>query len=152
VSFKFENVTYKLASGQVMQMALFTIYQSKHHSLHQYYLKFKDLVDALDHYGAKIGINLSLVWHTAEVHGDKYANDIDYDHPSYKLYLPAAKERFLALKFIRGADRSKYNDLVVEWDNNYAKGSDHYPVTVAAAYIIEQMKGHQTQEDRQEHD
>mmetsp|Transcript_14399 Transcript_14399/g.27057 ORF Transcript_14399/g.27057 Transcript_14399/m.27057 type:complete len:316 (-) Transcript_14399:8-955(-) len=136
VSLKFENVAYKPASVQDAQVALFSFYQSKHDSLHQYYLKFKDLVDALDHYGAEVGINLSLVRHAAEMNGDKSADEIDYDHPFFKEYLPIAKERFLALRFLRGADRAKYGDLIIELDNDYAKGSDHYPATVAAAYTL----------------
>jgi hypothetical protein len=136
VSLKFENVTYKPAAVQDAQVALFSFYQTKQDSLHQYYLKFKDLVDALDHYGAEVGINLSLVRHAAEMAGEKSADQIDYKDQAYKTYLPAAKERFLALRFLRGADRSKYNDLVVELDNDYAKGTDHYPATVAAAYTL----------------
>lgn len=92
VSLKFENITYKPAAVQDAQVALFSFYQTKQDSLHQYYLKFKDLVDVLEHYGAEVGVNLSPVRHTAKLNGDKYADSIDYDHPSFRLYLPAAKE------------------------------------------------------------
>jgi hypothetical protein len=134
---KFENDTYKPAAVQDSQVALFAFYQTKQNALHQYYLKFQDLVDAFDHYGAEVGINLSLIRHAAELHGgDIYVDDIDYGHPSFKMYLAAAKEQFLALQFLRGADRSNYGDLVIELDNDYAKGSYRYPATMAAAYTL----------------
>jgi len=60
VSLKFKNVMYKPAAVQDAQVASVSFYQAKQESLHQYYLKFKDLVDALDHYGMEVGIILCL--------------------------------------------------------------------------------------------
>jgi hypothetical protein len=59
VSLKFENVTFKAFAIYDAKKALSNFYQTKQGSLlHEYFVKFKDLTDALEHYGAKIGTTL----------------------------------------------------------------------------------------------
>lgn len=69
VSLRFENVTFKAFAIYDAKMALANFYQTKHDNLHDYYMKFKDLIDALEHYGAEIGTDIGLVKDSAERDG-----------------------------------------------------------------------------------
>jgi hypothetical protein len=111
-SLQFENVTYTTAAVDNAKLALYSFYQTKQDTLHQYYLKFKDLCNALEHYGAEVGYDISLVRDIANRNGDKDADNINVVHSSYEQYKLAARERYLAFRFLRGADRSKYGDLL----------------------------------------
>jgi len=53
-------------------MGLSTFYhQTKQDSLHTYYIKFKDLTEALEQYGAKLRMDIGLIKDIAEQNGDK---------------------------------------------------------------------------------
>lgn len=117
-------------------MALATFYQTKQDSLHAYYLKFKDLTEALEHYGAELGTDIGIIKDIAEQNGDKDADDIDHVHPKYHQYRAKAREQYLAVCFLHGADRAKYGSFVTELENDYTKGINHIPSTVAAAYVL----------------
>jgi hypothetical protein len=48
-----------------------------------------------------------------------------------------AKERYLATAFLCGADRDRYQELLVGMENSYLKGVDEYPPkTMTAAYSL----------------
>lgn len=88
-------------------MALANFYQTRHDSLHDYYLKLKDLIDALDHYGTEIGTNIGLIKDAAECDGVEDTDLIQPEHPKYLEYTKAiAREQYLAVCFLQGADRT----------------------------------------------
>lgn len=136
VSLKFENVTFKAFAIYDAKMALANFYQSKHDTLHEYYMKFKDLIDALEHYGAEIGTDIGLIRDAAERDGRKDADKLTHTDPNYEKYRAMSREQYLAVCFLKGADRSKYGNLVLELENDYTKGTNHVPSTVAAAYEL----------------
>lgn len=147
VSLKFENVTFKALAIDDAKLALYSFYQTKNDSLHQYYLKFKDLCDALEHYGADIGNDVSLVRDVAERSGAVIPADADDSDPIFQQYKAAAREQYLAIRFLRGADRAKYGDIVLDLENTYAKGTNHIPSTLAAAYsLLSRIKRPQRQQ------
>ena len=47
-----------------------------------------------------------------------------------------ARDRTLALAYIRGADPTRYGILVAELANQYALGNDNYPVDLTSAYSM----------------
>jgi hypothetical protein len=47
-----------------------------------------------------------------------------------------AKERYLAVAMLSTADNSRYSKLKEELENDYKKGSNHYPKTVTEAYNL----------------
>lgn len=136
VSLKFENVTFKALAIDDAKLALYSFYQTRSDSLHQYYLKFKDLCDALEHYGAEIGNDISLIRDVAERNGETIPVDAAASNPLFQKYKAAAREQYLAVRFLRGADRAKYGDVVLDLENTYAKGTNHIPATLAAAYSL----------------
>lgn len=136
VSLKFENVTFKAFAIYDAKMALAGFFQSKHDTLHEYYMKFKDLIDAMEHYGAEIGTDLGLVRDAAERDGKKDADQMTHTYPDYEKYKAISREQYLAVCFLKGADRAKYGSLVLELENDYTKGTNHIPTTVADAYEL----------------
>jgi hypothetical protein len=141
LSLKFENVTFKAFAIYDAKLALSRFYQTKQDSLHSYYMKFKDLTEALEHYGAELGNDIGLIRDIAERNGDKNADSIDHNSPNYDQYKAEAREQYLAICFLRGADRAKYGSFVTELENDYTKGTNHIPSTVAAAYgLLDRIK------------
>jgi hypothetical protein len=136
VSLKFENVTFKAFAIYDAKMALSHFYQTKQDSLHEYYMKFKDLIDALEHYRAEIGTDIGLVRDAAERDGQKDAESMTPTHTSYEKYKAASREQYLAVCFLKGADRAKYGGLVLDLENDYTKGTNHVPSTLADAYEL----------------
>jgi hypothetical protein len=47
-----------------------------------------------------------------------------------------AKERYLAVAMLSAADNSSYSKLNEDLENDYTKGSNHYPKTVTEAYNL----------------
>jgi hypothetical protein len=83
VALKFENVTFKAFAIYDAKMALAGFFQSKHDTLHEYCMKFKDLIDALEHYGAEIGTDIGLVRDAAECDGRKDADEMTCTDSDY---------------------------------------------------------------------
>jgi hypothetical protein len=143
LSLKFENVTFKAFAIYDAKIALSSFYQTKQDSLHSYYMKFKDLTEALEHYGAELGNDIGLIRDIADRNGEKDVENIDYTHPKFAQYKAEAREQYLAVCFLRGADRAKYGAFVTELENDYTKGTNHIPPTVAAAYgLLDRIKLH----------
>jgi hypothetical protein len=47
-----------------------------------------------------------------------------------------AKERYLAVAMLSAADNSRYSRLNEDLENEYTKGSNHYPKTITEAYKL----------------
>jgi hypothetical protein len=104
-------------------------------------MKFKDLIDALEHYGAEIGTDIGLVKDAAEHNGVLDVDSLQLGQPDYEKYKAVAREQYLSVCFLPGADHAKYGSLVLELENDYTKGTNHVPATVAAAYeLMNQIK------------
>jgi hypothetical protein len=102
-------------------------------SLHSYYIKYKDLMEVLDNYGAYLGTDIILIKDIAERNGEKDMESINQHHPKYEQYKAEAKEQHLAVCFLQGADRAKYGLFVTELENDYTKGTNHITSTIVAA-------------------
>jgi hypothetical protein len=56
-----------------------------------------------------------------------------------------ARERYLAVAFIMGADKRRYSGLIRDIENNYLTGDNKYPKNVTAAYnLLVKWKGDST--------
>lgn len=113
VALKFENVTFKAFAIYEAKMALAGFYQSKHGTLYEYYyMKFKDLIDALEHYGAEIGTDSGLVRDAAERDNRKDADTMTPSDSNYEKYKSVSREQYPVACFLKGADRAIYGSLV----------------------------------------
>jgi hypothetical protein len=89
VSLKFENVTYHAAAADDAKVAFYAFYQTKQNPLHQYCKELSDLTDTLEHYGADIGIDLSLAKDAAVRNDKKDSNAIDNQHTLQRFSSPS---------------------------------------------------------------
>jgi len=76
-------------------------------------------------------------------------NNKDLPSTVKDLYTEKAKQRFLAIQFITGANSAKYGQLITDLENSYSRGHDDYPETVDTAYRM--MANYQINIKRNEH-
>ena len=113
--------------------------QPKHQLLADYLRHFQSLIDVMDHYGASIGEDRAFL--------DKAGILMDESPPSEgrsgysELMLQynvrkslAARNRSIALSFLKRAYKPRYGSLWTDLENQYTRGTDQYPRDLTAAY------------------
>ena len=91
--------------------------------------------DVVEHCGGNIGDHKSLMKHCPD---KKPAGTTDAKTALNKRKAKKeAKEAYMAMAFISGANRIKYGRLIEELENSYLKGNkNEYPKTVTDAYNL----------------
>jgi len=92
--------------------------QGQDQTLHDYLKKIEGLVQVLEHYGASIGTEEPLKEYVKE-HVTSYAPDSLSTGELELRILTAAKNRYLAVGFLKRADKKKYGALWRELENSY---------------------------------
>jgi len=90
-------------------------------------LHFRSLVEVLEHYGGAIGEDPGLLDATAAVSSDT-------DNTAQRLKI--ARDRTLALAFLKRADRRRFGALWANLENHFSRGNDQYPIDLTAAYSL----------------
>jgi Zinc knuckle len=103
-------------------------------TLANYLEKFQNQMDVIQHVGGEIskhsGIQLELV----RAEGFDTIDDAPDDvHDCTEI---EAREQFIAVMFMLGADRGRYGKLIVDLENQYLQGQDNYPRNLNAAYNL----------------
>ena len=80
-------------------------------------------VDAIEYHGGSVSESYELI--------PEYAEGI---RRSIAVRKYMARDKTLAIAFIRGADKTRYGTLIDELANQYAMGKDEYPTDLNAAY------------------
>ena len=96
-------------------------------SISSYLEHFRSLVEVLEHYGGAIGEDPGLLDATAAVSSN--TNDATKR-------LKIARDRTLALAFLKRADRRRFGTLWAEVENQFSRGNDQYPINLTAAYSL----------------
>ena len=91
--------------------------------------------DVVEHCGGNLGDNKSLMKHCLE---KKPEGTTDAETASNKRKAKKeAKEAYMDMALILGANRIKYGRLIEELENSYLKGNENdYPKTVTDAYNL----------------
>ena len=91
--------------------------------------------DVVEHCGGNLGEHQSLIKHCLD---KKPAGTTDTETASNKRDAKKeAKEAYMAMAFISGANRIKYGRLIEELEDSYLKGNENeYPKTVIDAYNL----------------
>ena len=89
------------------------------------------MIDVLEHYGGRFGDDKALT--------EKVMDELLIDSEMEKQKFEAdsiimARERALAVAFIRRADPERYGNLLTDLLNQDALGNDQFPRTLAGAY------------------
>jgi hypothetical protein len=109
--------------------------QSNDQTLHEYLKDFQSLVQVLEHYGAVMG--------TVGPYIDSVKEAVKALAPAgisatdlLTRAVAAAKQKSIAIAFLKRADRRRYGGLWSELGNNYSRGQDHYPTDLTNAYNL----------------
>ena len=103
----------------------------------QYLARFKSLVSVIEQYDGTVGVHKGMM--KAELEKATGGKPYDSTPGTYTtLQLAAAEahaqDKFLAVKFITGADKFRYGDLQTDLKNDFSKGVTSYPDSLTAAY------------------
>ena len=108
-------------------------------SLADYLRHFQSLVDVLEHYNASVGEDKAFLDKAGILMEDEEPDvkDSNYSELRLKYNLKkalTARNRSLALSFLKRADKARYGSLWTELENQYTRGTDQYPKDLTAAY------------------
>ena len=97
----------------------------------QVYLeKFQNFVEVIEHCGGSIGTDLGAV---EQVLDELSLTRDTATQDEITAAVESAKERYLAVAFILGSDRSRFSGVIQDLENSYTKDADVYPKTLDAA-------------------
>jgi hypothetical protein len=120
------NATHALVEAQD---AFISFRQSSRMSNAAYFDKFKALLEVYQHLGGDVGV--------IHAPSPEFINAADPDDPTdieLNAARAAAKEAYLATRFLAHCDLSRYGALIAEVENSHTRGVDSYPRTLTKAY------------------
>ena len=156
VTLKFDDTIFKPLSLIITKEALTLAKQSDRETNVSFYLRFKSLAEAVEHYGGSIGAVEGLVQELLSQQdtghpGDpptipvsmstEYAEKLE-EYIGYMERLDTHKTTIrrrvrnvhLALLFIKNSDNRWFKSLKTELRNQFSRGVNHYPTTLSNAY------------------
>ena len=106
-------------------------HQGKTSTAQEYLEQFKNHVEVLTHVGAVIGPDTSIV---------ELIVKEDLLHavgtPPTTAHLVQARNEYLAMAFLLGADRARYGKMIEDMENSYLHGNNIFPKTLDDVYNI----------------
>ena len=107
--------------------------QKEDQDIHDYKEVFDVMVENIEQFGGCVCYHPVFI---KDIMIEENVDPTDKDMPSMvkDLYTEKAKQRFLAIQFIMGANTAKYGQLVTDLENGYSRGHDDYPENVDSAY------------------
>ncbi len=117
--------------------------QGEHMSVTEYYEEYLIRIDVVEVYSGTDVWNSSSLITEALLKDGKYspnitATDLLLDEettPDYFTYAVSAREKYLAMSFLRGSDPKRFGKLLADLDNNYyARNQHQYPSSIEGAY------------------
>jgi hypothetical protein len=103
--------------------------QGRHVTTQAYLEQFQNIVDVIEHSGGGIGSEPGIDLLIAEEKG-KEVNQLTAADKS------EAQDRYLAVAFILGSDRTRYGKLIENLENDFLQGRNSYPKNLTASYNL----------------
>ena len=122
IMLRFEGQRYVFLSHSDALQNLCHFRQGIEMSLSTYLEEFQNLVDVYEHYGGSIGASPGLI------NAIKEGTD--------KEKTKAARNKTLALSFLKGADRRRFGSLWTDLENQFSRNNDQYPSDLTEAYSM----------------
>lgn len=119
------------AYGSIIAMT--RVRQGRYESLIEYRKRFVAAAQVLDHIEIDMGAALRKIVGTTLENDDQTTRDLA-SAEQIKTAEKKARQKLLAVAFISGADRPRYQEAEADLENDYLKGVDRYPADVTAAY------------------
>lgn len=114
-------------------IALTRVRQGRYESLMGYRKRFIAAAQVLDHIEVDMGAALHKIVGTTLKNDNKITCELAMPE-QIKTAEKKALQKLLAVAFISGADRSRYQEVEADLENDFLKGLDRYPADVTAAY------------------
>jgi len=127
ITYRFEGQRYIYLSLDDARTTYYAYTQGAKDSISSYLEHFCSLVEVLEHYGGAIGKDPGLLDATAAVSADA-------DDATKRLKI--ARDRTLALAFLKRADCCCFGTLWADLENQFSQGNDQYPTNLTAAYSL----------------
>ena len=127
ITYRFEGQRYIYLSLDDARTSYYAYTQGTEDSISSYLEHFRSLVEVLEHYGGAIGEDPGLLDATAAVSSDT-------DGTTKRLKI--ARDRTLALAFLKRANRRRFGALWADLVNQFSLGNDQYPINLTAAYSL----------------
>jgi hypothetical protein len=123
ITYGFKGQRYIFLSLDEARTNYYAYTQGPDDTIAIYLEHFTSLVEVLEHYGGAIGEDPGLLDST----------DASSDATQR---VKTARDRTLALVFLKRADRRRFGDLWHDLENQFTRGNDQYPIGLTAAYSL----------------
>jgi hypothetical protein len=133
VSYQFEGQNYQDEALHQAMQRFYLFNQNKEMTNTKFLETFQTLVSVITECGGEIGHNPRGVLTELKEKGGGLASATPKELDEAKA---TTNERYLAVAMISAYDNSRYIKLSEELENDYTKGSNHYPKTVTEAYNL----------------
>ena len=127
ITYRFEGQRYIYLSLDNARTTYYAYNQGAKYSISSYLELFRSLVEVVEHYGGAIGEDPGLLDATTAVSADA-------DNATKRLKI--ARDRSLALAFLKPADRCCVGTLWADLENQFSRGNNQYPTDLTAAYSL----------------
>ena len=127
ITYRFEGQRYIYLSLNNARTSYYAYTQGAEDSISSHLEHFRFLVEVLEHYGDAIGKDPGLLDATAAVSAVT-------DNATKRLKI--ARDRTLALAFLKRAGRCCFGTLWANLENQFSRGKDQYPTALTAAYSL----------------
>jgi hypothetical protein len=133
----FKKLHYLPHSVHSIMREFYQLAQGKHHTNHEYYDEFNNVVAAVDDCGAMIAMHPTIYQEVlSEIVVDPANPTANEKSEAQKV----GRERYLAVTFLLGADSIRYGMMIEEIENECLRNRDEsskvgsFPLTIANAY------------------
>jgi len=127
ITYRFEGQRYIYLSLDDARTSYYAYTRGAEDSISSYLEHFSSLVEVLQHYGGAISKDPGLLDATAAVSSDT-------DDATKRLKI--ARDRTLALAFLKRANRHCFGTLWADLENQFSRGNNQYPINLTAAYSL----------------
>jgi Reverse transcriptase (RNA-dependent DNA polymerase)/Zinc knuckle len=135
ITHQFESTRIAFVSLDAAWVSYYKYNQGPDQSLHDYLKDYQSMVEVLEHYGAVIGTAgpyLALVKERVRLAAPQGTTATQLEERERT----AAKLQSIAVSFMTRSDQRRYGGLCSELENNFARGLNHYPHDLTAAYNL----------------
>ena len=133
ICYNFQSQKYSPQSIHEAMRKFYTTHQGQCTTNQEYYEKFKNAVKVVDHVGGFLETSTTINKQAAKDLGYNYtaATHAQMDEIQAK-----AREMYLAVAFLLGADRHRYSNVIQSFENGYTQGSTKWPTTLQQAFNV----------------
>jgi hypothetical protein len=121
IVFQFQSQKYLPHALHESKRRFYQCHQSKYTTTAQYLEQFQNLVDVIEHSGGSIGVDGGTIKSVATERGI----DLDTATDTTKALLKdVAQQRYLAVAFLLGSDRTRFGRLIENMENDFLQGTN----------------------------